>query len=160
MWTVDNAHDLSLYNMRAQSRSTGETVWLESGSCLILRNDQLHDFLHFSGFDNADRATAESASGHARADHATRRANLASDFDQNIKLLATNLKVVSQGFMTLIHEIPQVRPTLAFDSVRGFQSSLDFSHYVASSSVLCRTQELAAYFVKKGLQNYEDVIHR
>src|SRR5262245_48417243 len=89
-----------------------------------------------------DRAAAEAAAGHARAENAARLADVVREVDQRIELRRADLEIVTQRTVAFVHESAGRAPLAGGQRVRSRARARVFGHDVARAPVEQRSQRL------------------
>src|SRR6185295_6038292 len=92
-------------NMRTAGGAAREDARFDSSVGAIGLGQLLRNLFDFGGFDERNRAAAESAAGHSRTEDAARGADVAGQVDEQIQLGAAYFVVVAQRVVAGVHEL-------------------------------------------------------
>ena len=97
-------------NRRAGRRPRNKNGRFDAGLFLVIRRELLRDVVHRIGFHQSDGAAAETAAGHATAEHSAFGADGFGDLHDGVQFLATHLVIVAERAVTGIHGLADRRP--------------------------------------------------
>jgi len=116
---------------------------LEPRLSMIFCGDVLLEGVYGGGFDEIDRAAAEAAAGHPRADDTGLRAG---NFDHEVEFLAADFVIVAQAAMRVAHQATKPAEIAAIQSENGLLCALVFGDDMSATRVNRWIQQRAMVF--------------